>query len=132
MAAMMAAAAGKGKGGKMAAMMALMKGKGGGKVQQQNLKQSSSGQEQNPKNDLNNALTLLLERGLTKEDCVYEMEEADGKHIATLQVAALTTEIKEFKGKPAENKKAAQVNAAKRALGVLGKEIKVAKKAHEA
>jgi len=98
------------------------------------------GQQQNrgddggdgPKNRLNRALTLLLERSVTKEDLVYEMSEENNKHVAVLKVPALSTEWTEFKGKPGLTKRDAQVNAAQKALNVLSKEIKEATTAHEA
>merc|ERR1712204_56937 len=74
---------------------------------------------------------MLLGRSCTKDDCVYEVTEEKGKHVATLTVAALTTEKTEFKGKPAANAKEAQANAAHKALNLLSKEIKEAKAAHD-
>lgn len=108
-------------------------------VQQHFLKQAQQGGGQqggggdNPKGKLSAALCALLERNVTKDDCVYEMDadSQPGKFIATLQIAALTTEKTEFKGKPAENKKTAEANAAQKCLNVLQKEIKVALKAKE-
>merc|ERR1740117_443407 len=96
-------------------------GKGGG----------NTSQHTNPKGDLSAALCLLIGRSCTKDDCVYETTEEKGKHVATLTVAALTTEKTEFIGKPASSEKEAQANAAKKALNVLSKEIKEAKAAHE-
>merc|ERR1712066_171725 len=88
--------------------------------QQQNRRDDGDG----PKCRLNHALTLLLNRPATKEDCVYEMSEENNKHVAVLTISALSTEKTEFKGKPAQNKKDAQANAAQKALNVLSKEIK--------
>jgi len=131
----------KGKGGnmqqqlmkQMANMKGGGKGKSFGKVQQQFVKQMANGRpEQNPKGDLGSALPLLLERSCTKEDCVYEVSEEGDKHVAVLQIAALSGGKTEFRGKPADNKKEAERNAAQKALNVLSKEIKVARAAHAA
>merc|ERR1712151_533033 len=69
----------------------------------------------------------------TKEDTAYEISEENGKFQAELTISGLAgiAETIEFKGKPADNKKTAQANAARKALGVLSKQIKEAKKAHE-
>merc|ERR1719265_2710394 len=99
--------------------------KGGGKGG------ASTGHDTNPKGQLSAALCMLLGRSATKDDCVYEFSEEKGKHVATLTIAALTTEKTEFKGKPAANKKEAEANAARKALNVLSKEIKEAKTAHD-
>jgi len=104
-------------------------------AQQHHLKQANKGGDINPKGDpkglLNTALQMLLGRPIAKEDCVYEMTGEKGKHVATLTVAALTTEKTDFKGKPAPDKKTAEANAAQKALNVLSKEIKEAKAAHD-
>merc|ERR1719491_2512713 len=92
---------------------------------------ANSGRDTNPKSTLSTALCMLLGRSCTKDDCVYEVTEEKGKHVATLTIAALTTEKTEFKGKPAANAKEAQANAAQKALNVLSKEIKEAKAAHD-
>jgi len=113
------------------AQMGMMKGGGKGGVQQHHLKQTSSGGDTNPKGVLSTALCMLLGRSVTKEDCVYEVTEEKGKHVATLTVSALTTEKTDFEGKPAADKKSAEANAAKKALNVLSKEIKEAKAAHD-
>jgi len=86
----------------------------------------------NAKERLNQGLTLLLGRSCTKDDCVYEMSEENKKHIATLTIPELTSATNEFKGKPAQDKKSAQQNAARKAVNMLGKEIKEAKKVHDA
>merc|ERR1712178_603782 len=103
--------------------------------QQQGQAQGRGGNDSNPKGDLSAALCLLLDRSATKDDCVYEHNELETKHgkkfEATLTISALTTERTEFKGKPADNKKDAEKYAAQKALNVLGKEIKEARKAKD-
>ena len=97
------------------------------------MKQMANGsQVQSPKTELSSALDVLLGRPCTKEDCVYEVSEEGDTHVAVLQIAALSGSKTEFRGKPADNKKAAQANAAQKALNVLSKEIKVTRAAHAA
>merc|ERR1712204_31189 len=73
----------------------------------------------------------LLERDVTKDECVYEMTEEKGKHVATLTISALATDKTEFKGKPATNAKDAQASAAQKVWNVLAKEIKIANEKYE-
>jgi len=104
-------------------------------VQKHFLKQAvvADPKKQSPKTLLINALQLpgLLDSPYTKDETlVFEMTEEKGKHIATLNITGLTTDKKDFKGKPGTDEKEAQANACQKALGVCGKEIKAAQAAH--
>merc|ERR1712129_590095 len=104
-------------------------------VQKQFLKQAvvADPKKQSPKTLLINALQLpgLLDSQYTKDETlVFEMTEEKGKHIATLNITGLTTDKKDFKGKPGTDEKEAQANACQKALAVCGKEIKAAQAAH--
>lgn len=111
--------------------------KGGGKgkrgvVQPQFLKQLALPQGPSAKHQLAQALQLLLCRSCTKDDCVYEMTEERGKQIATVTIADLPTERKEFKGKPSNDEREAQMNAAQKVLNCLSKEIQTAREERDA
>jgi len=84
-----------------------------------------------PKTRLSQVLPLLLGRSATKDDCIWEMREENGKHKAVLQIAALNREMTEFTGKPADSKMEAEHSAAQKALNVMAMEITEAQQAHE-
>merc|ERR1712194_533303 len=106
-----------------------VKGKGKGKGKHQGKGGKSCGP---PKAELMGALSMLLKRSATKDDCVYELSEEDGKHKCLLKISALDTECKEFQGKPAEDENAAKANACRGALKGLSAVIKEARKGRAA
>jgi hypothetical protein len=121
-------------GGKKTTKMTKMVGKTvpKGFVQKHMLKQAQLkaqaviAQGKNRKDQLYEALHILLDRNPTKDDLVYDMEEEDGKHSATLSIAGIAEGP--FKGKPAASKKEAQQNAAGRALALLQKDVAAARR----
>merc|ERR1712194_745419 len=102
-----------------------VKGKGKGKGKHQGKGGKSCGP---PRAELMGALSMLLKRSATKDDCVYELSEEDGKQKCLLKITALDTECKEFQGKPAEDENAAKANACREALKGLSAVIKEARK----
>merc|ERR1712232_740092 len=86
-------------------------------VQAQTQKQHSGRPTQadgNFKTDLNNYISAVLRRPLTKEDIVYTVAQTDlGLFQATV---TLTTTGQDFAGEPAEDEKQAKMNAAQQAL----------------
>lgn len=81
-----------------------------------------------PKSVLNNALMMLAERGMVKDDIVYTVTEVNDSVVASLKINCLEGKNPVFKGKAVpgtskESKKQAQYNAAAAALKAFKAEI---------
>jgi len=68
-----------------------------------------------PKSQLNQGMTIIVERSLTKGDAVYSSSKSNGMYTAVVTLHCLV-EPQSFTGEPAAEQKAAEANAARAAL----------------